>query len=250
MAVAARSGVHSQAEDSLLREKCRRSAHVFVFEAGLQTKDEHDTLTPAKVMPDMPYLRVLLDACLVSGQFVRPDQATYALQAGYTRKWLQNLHESQILMLEKSRQMLVSWLLCCFALWRAKYHANQLILVQSKKEDDAFNMVFVGKEAFYARISFLESHLPNSLRTLVFPRHASQGRLYFPNGSQIWGIPQGGDIIRSNTPSLIISDEAAFQEEFDKAYTAALPAIKGGGQLICCSSAEPSAFQTLVEGTD
>jgi hypothetical protein len=144
----------------------------------------------------------------------------------------------------------VTWTLCAFALWRAKWHDNQLILVQSKKEDDAFNMVYVGKEAFYARISFIESNLPRALKTLTFPRHANTGRLYFPNGSQIWGIPQGGDIIRSNTPSLIIDDEAAFQDEFDKSYTAALPAIKGGGQLICCSSAEPSAFQMIVEGKD
>lgn len=240
----------TDAEASLLREKCRRNAHTFVFAAGLMTKDEHDTLNPCKPMPDEPYLRVLLDNCLVSGRFLKPERAKYAIDAGFSHKWLENLYESQILMIEKSRQMMVSWTLCAFALWRAKFHDNQLILVQSKKEDDAFNMVFVGKEAFYARISFLETNLPHALRTLSFPRNASQGRLYFPTGSQIWGIPQGGDIIRSNTPSLIIDDEAAFQDEFDKSYTAALPAIKGGGQLICCSSAEPSAFQAIVEGKD
>src|SRR5262245_19782771 len=99
MPISERPGGRVLAEDSLWREKCRRNAHVFVFEAGLQTKDEHDTLSPAKLMPDFPYLRVLLDACLVSGRFMRPEQAKYAKQAGYSRGWLENLHDSQILMI-------------------------------------------------------------------------------------------------------------------------------------------------------
>ena len=108
-------------------------------------------------------------------------------------------------------------------------------------------MVFAGKEPWFARISFMEHTLPKHLKSLTFPRCASYSQLLFPNGSKIWGIPEGGDIIRSNTPSLVFSDEAAFQPEFDKAYTAALPAIKGGGQLVAISSAEPGAFGTLVE---
>jgi hypothetical protein len=65
--------------------------------------------------------------------------------------------------------------------------------------------------------------------------------------SHIWGIPEGGSIIRSNTPSLVVADEAAFQPEFGESYTAALPAVKGGGSYVALSSAELGAFAELVE---
>jgi hypothetical protein len=45
----------------------------------------------------------------------------------------------------------------------------------------------------------------------------------------------------------LFSDEAAFQPEFGEAYTAALPAVRGGGQAIFVSSAEMGDFQELVE---
>ena len=64
-------------------ERCRRDAHTFIFDTGvLQTKDEHDTLQPVKRVPELPYLRVLLDFLLVSGRLIEPARATYAAQAG------------------------------------------------------------------------------------------------------------------------------------------------------------------------
>ena len=149
-------------------------------------------------------------------------------------------------MVEKSRQVMATWLCCAYLLWRAKFRDHQLLLVQSKKEEDAANLVFNG-EAWVSRISFMETNLPQHLRTVRFPKGASYAQLRFENGSRIWGIPEGGDIIRSNTASVIFSDEAAFQPEFGNAFTAALPAIKGGGSYVAISSAEPGSFADLVE---
>ncbi len=228
-------------------EDCRRSAQYFVFDK-LLSKDEHDTRNPIKRFPNHPYLRALLDCLMVSGHITRPTEAHVALQAGFSPEWLSDLYASGVFAVEKSRQMMVTWLVCAYLLWRAKYLSHQLILVQSKKEEDAANLVFV-KEPHVARISFMEVHLPSHLRSCVFPKAGTYAHLYFPNGSHIWGIPQGADVIRSNTPSVWFSDESGYQPEFDPSYTAALPAVKGGGQAICVSSAEPGAFQELVEAT-
>ena len=228
-------------------ERCRRDAQVFVFESGLRTKDEHDADTPLKPFPDVLYLRALLDTLLVSGRLISPDRATYALQAGLSRDWLATLATSGVLMVEKSRQVMVTWLCCAYLLWRAKFHEHQLLLVQSKREDDAANLVF-NKEPHVARISFLEYALPATLRSVSFPKAGAFGLLYFPNGSRIWGIPEGADIIRSNTPSAVFSDESAFQPQFGDSFTAALPCIKGGGQYIAVSSANPGEFASIVEG--
>ncbi len=183
---------------------------------------------------------------LVSGRLIKPEEAVYALEAGCDRETLDVAHQSGIFMLEKSRQLLVTWIVCAYMLWRAKFRFHQLLMVQSKREEDAANLVF-NKEPHLARISFIECHLPKHLRSVAFPGSGSYGHLHFPNGSHIWAIPEGGDIIRSNSPSAVFSDESAFQPEFGNSYTAALPAIKGGGQYIGVSSAEPGEFQSLVE---
>jgi len=230
-------------------EKCRRSAHYFIFEdhlgSRLMTKDEHDA-EPIKPFPDIPYLRVLLDALLVSGKLIKPEEARYALESGIDLSYLTELFNRSILCIEKSRHVLATWLMCAFWLWRAKFISHRLLIVQSKREEDAANLVF-NKEPQVGRISFMESKLPKHLRSVSFPKGGSYGHLFFPNGSHVWAIPEGGDIIRSNNPSGIFSDESAFQPQFGSSYSAALASIKGGGQLICVSSAEVGEFQELVE---
>lgn len=235
------------AEKSLEAEKCRRSAHYFIFDSEkLLTKDEHDGKNPVKPFPPTPYLKALLDALLVSGRLCSPESALHAREAGHSEEWLRALYTSGILAVEKSRQMMVTWLVCAYLLWRSKYMPHQLILVQSKREDDAANLVF-NKEPFVARISFMESHLPQHLRSIQFPHGGAYGHLYFPNGSHDWAIPEGSDIIRSNSASVWFCDESAFQPEFGGAFTAALPAIKGGGQAVMVSSADPGEYQQLIE---
>ncbi len=237
----------ASAERMIEAEKCKRSCQYFVFDCRkLVTKDEHDLIEPVKPFPPHPYLRSLLDNLCVSGRLVLGSDAKYAQAAGHSVEWLCALREGGVFAVEKSRQMMVTWLVCAYLLWRAKYLKHQLILVQSKREEDAANLVFV-KEPQVARISFMESHLPSHLRSCTFPKAGTYGHLYHQNGSHIWGIPEGGDIIRSNTPSVVFSDESAYQPDFGASYTAALPAIKGGGQYIAVSSAEPGEFQQLVE---
>jgi len=227
------------------KEVFRRDAHKFIFGA-LKTKDEHDRHNPVKAFPDEPYMHAILDNYLVGGKIIKPEEAKYSLDAGTPLEQLQHLYESGIHFIEKSRHIMATWLTCAYILWRARSLPHQLILVQSKREEDVAALVY-DKEPAQARISFLEWSLPIELQMVRFPLDCKYCHLYFSNGSHIWGIPEGGHIIRSHNPSLLFSDEAAFQPEFGKAFTAALPAITHGGQLIVVSSAEVSEFMQLVE---
>jgi len=240
-----------------------KDAHAFVFgcpEYGqvLYTKDEHRLENPEQPFPDYEYLRVLLDCLLVSGRFLQPNHASYALDWGIPLAHLELQASTGTTFMEKSRQIMASWLCCAYLLWRAKFYMHQLILIQSRKEDDAAKFVYL-KEPQQARISFMELRLPSCLQDDLFldrsngrekramVQFADNGNLFFPNGSHIWAVAQGGNVIRSNTCSCLFSDEAAFQAEFGLAYAAALPALRGGGQGIFISSAEQGDFATLIE---
>lgn len=250
--------VRLPAQDGIEWELCRRDCHAFIFgldfptgrKQFLYTKDEHNILDPKQPFPDLPYLRVMVDQMLVGGSLIEPEDAHYALSWGVPREHLEHLYDTRILMVEKSRQVMVTWVVLAYVLWRAKFMDLQLIMIQSKREADAQMLVCVKEtEPDSARLTFMESQLPPHFRSVDFSQrgNASKSHLYFPNGSHIWGIPEGGHIIRSYTPSVIFSDECAFQPAFGEAYRAAVPALRGGGQGIFVSSAEESEFQKLLE---
>src|ERR1041384_3227135 len=164
--------VIKRAQASLDAERCRRDAHYFIFNSGLVTKDEHDQQAPMKPIPDTPNRRSFVDCLLVAGKTLKPEDAIWAKAAGHSELWLTALATSGLFMTEKSRQVMATWICCAWMLWVAKYQAHRLILVQSKREDDAAALVFT-KDPFFARISFMEHHLPQHLKTLVFPKAGS-----------------------------------------------------------------------------
>lgn len=182
------------------------------------TKDEHDQEEPVKKFPQKEYIRISLIEMMDPG----------------------------ILFVPKSRQIMATWMCCVYVLWLTKRYEHRLTYVQSKKEDDAAVIVFKGGKTNNwdtARMSFIESHLPEWLQD---EPDASYARLAYPNGSIIEGIPQGGDMIRSKVPSCVLSDECGFQPEFGDAYTAMLPICKQGGQLIALTSANPGFFAEIA----
>lgn len=210
------------ADSQHYKERAEALSHPLKFINYVSTKDEHDESEPVKLFPQKPYIE-------------------YLLNLFYAK-------EQSIFFVAKSRQIMLTWLCCVYALWLAKAVSHRLIFLQSKKEEDAANLVFsggrTGKNWDTARISFIEKHLPSWLQDKGI--ESAYGKLLFPNGSKIWGVPEGADMIRSYTPSLMISDEAAFQPEFGAAYTAMLPIAKQGGQLIAISSANPGPFGEIA----
>ena len=187
----------------------------------VKTVDEHDKIDPFKTIPPKEYLLQILNA------FLRGD----------------------IVAIAKSRQIMVSWAMAIFCSWFARTAPARRIVWQSKKEFDAFSMVTVGhKDPYYGRISIIEHSLPWFLQDAkaTSPAGNTAGMIRYSNRSVIIAVPEGADHIRSHTASLIISDEASFQDQFEEAFVAARPAITGGGKMIIASTAAPSFFERLV----
>jgi len=157
----------------------------------------------------------------------------------YVWEFLDEALRDQIKLCEKSRQMMITWSMCVLLLWVCKFQKNRLCFVQSKKEEDAANLVYNG-DPMQARCSFLEFNLPEPLRSDVTCSYAKMR--FTDSGSLLWGIPEGGDQIRSYTASWIFSDEFAFQPEAEASYRAARPSIAGGGRFIAVSTAQPGAY--------
>lgn len=162
-----------------------------------------------------------------------------------TALWMAN----PLLAVKKSRQMVVTWWAVAMSLWDA-LHPAALWMLQSKREDDAVGDRTAG-DGLLGRTMFILDHLPGREELCLEGRDWSfvkGNRVVFPKlNSVLWAVPQGGDIVRQRTATGILSDEAAFQPEFEDSYTGAIPCIRGGGRFVAVSTANPGYFEELTE---
>jgi len=212
---------------------------LWIYLKYVRTKDEHDALRPVKPLPTDPATGKILPYLLhIFHQLLRNEQ----------------------ICLPKSRQIMVSWVLAIYGTWFARTAKHRKIIWQSKKEDNAAEMVCMGGDDMQtARMSFIELNLTNEDGTparwlsdpkIISGKGVGKNKLLYKNGSLIKGVPQGGDQVRQEVPSLFMSDESAFQDEFGKAYEAAQACINGGGRGVYASSAAPGYFCDLVNDYD
>jgi len=142
------------------------------------------------------------------------------------------LERHQPLGIDKSRRMLLTWLLVGWYLYDVLTRPNVAHAVINKKlEDSAF---LLGPE----RALFIYEHIPPALwpdrPELVCEGKCGLGYevLRCPDtGSYIRAFPQGASQLRLYTLTWILFDEFAFQEGQEQAYTAAAPCVQGGGHI-------------------
>lgn len=178
------------------------------FRWFMWTKDEHDKSDPIKKFPEKAMYRVILRI----------------------------INETDVLFVEKSRQIMMTWTSAGYFLWDALFHKGRLIAYQSKKQDDADSVIermrIVYNELEKRGFPYLPAAKKAGLRT------GTDSEIKFDeNLCKLWGIPQGPDVVRSNTFSGILADECNHQPEFAKGYAAAKPCINGGGKYIAQGTA-------------
>jgi hypothetical protein len=150
---------------------------------------------------------------------------------GHDLVWCLN-HENAIF-IPKSRRMMASWTCSAWMVYSARYFPYNACFVQSETETKAAYLTD-------KRCCFIEDNLREPmLRRHYKPIRTCEGlvgRITYDNGSYIWAIPQGDDVIRSYTFSKLFMDESEFQPEAQKALVSALPTLEKGAQLIVAST--------------
>lgn len=165
-----------------------------------------------------------------ASQEIRP----FPREKNYLKTVLDVIDNNRLIAIPKSRRMFVTWLLAAYDCWSARFHANHAILWQAQNQE---------KSAYVLdkRCSFIEDHLQTEqlkkpyscVRTTV----GLIGRItYNDTKSWIQGVPQGADVFRSYTPSILVMDECDFQPEAPAALAAAMPLAEKGAKLILVST--------------
>jgi len=174
---------------------CKADPAVYVFNF-VRTFDAADRKNRVKPFPDYAYLQEML---AYIHAFDLPDD------------------DCDVVAIAKSRQLTMTWLACAYATWEARFHEHSLVMVQSKKAEDAWPLVY-NKDWLRGRSAFIERTLPPFLRARGLI--GTRGELSYPNGSNIKAVAQGPAQFRSYTASLVICDECTYQDEFREGYQA------------------------------
>jgi len=201
--------------------ECQRSPYYFLTEWA-RTVDRHVVSSnPIQFFPKKEYIQFVVDT------------------------WL----KEKLLLIPKTRQMMMSWLFVGLYLWDAQFHPGRLIFFQSKKAEDANDLIARAKLIYDYQPDFLKSYSDSDGSKLV-PMEAKclSDKILFPQiHSELRGIPEGGDIIRMHQASGIFSDEMGFQPSARAAYIAAKPSLSSKGRFTGVSTAEDhSFFENLV----
>ncbi len=150
------------------------------------------------------------------------------------------LQAEPVVLIEKSRDLMASWVCVAYLLWEAMREPYRLQIFQTLTLPKVVELVNYAKQLYRSQPKWLQEACPPSK---PIERQTDQG-LEFANGSKILGIPGGkgdaGNKIRLYHPWGYLLDEAAFVSDAGECYDAVLAA--GTQKMIFNSSAGPGWY--------
>jgi hypothetical protein len=129
----------------------------------------------------------------------------------------------------KARQLGLSWLTLCNALYDMLFTPAATVLIFSKRDEEATELL--------ERIKGIYERLPRWMQARSITANSGHDWA-LSNGSSAKAFPTTGG--RSYTGSLVIVDEADFVQDLDALLNAVKPTIDAGGQMIMISTVDKS----------
>jgi hypothetical protein len=141
----------------------------------------------------------------------------------------------------KSRQILMTWITAAFYLHDTMWGSSRLNFVQSKKSEDADEVL--------ERMRTLYSRLPKFMKEWQPMRRTQCLMKFSRNRSRLIAVPEGPEHLRGFSATGLLNDETAYQDDVERMITAADPALGKTGRMTLISSAQPSTFQMVCLDT-
>jgi len=135
---------------------------------------------------------------------------------------------SRFRILNKSRQIGISFIIAGEAVLRSLLFSNRLILIISSSERGSHNIINYCHQ-------WIDSLLP-TLRNKISLEIDTQKCIGFLNGSKIYSLPNNPDTVRGFCATDLYLDEFAFFEHDEKMVMAIFPSVSRGGNITIIST--------------
>lgn len=187
------------------------------------TEDPHYKAQPIRPFPREPWAKYLEVAVQKIVEFwMNPDLA--------------------VMLVEKSRRMMLSWLSITLHVWAAQFIPHEMIYFGSRKlglheDEGSLEMVKRAKIILQYQQGF----------EVEKPADEYRDRIVFPaTSSHIIAVAQGKHQMRGPTATKVLLDEFASWEEARETWTALRPTIEGKGKILAVSTPYPGLMKDLV----
>ena len=167
----------------------------------------------------------------------------------WQRQLVDEIMANGAMLILKARQLGATWVCAAVALWYMLFRPGSYCLLFSYTEAEAKEII--------SRVWTMYQSLPGSLVShveVVTPERTEEPsewiRVRHRNGrvSRIRALPATKKHGRGATASLIVMDEAAYQDYAKQIYTSSNPAVARGGKLVICSTANGVGNPDKEEG--
>jgi hypothetical protein len=187
----------------------------FWLTQATKTKDEQDPLNPYKPFPEKLYLRLLFEYL--------------------------NQEPNPVKYIKKSRTMICSWAVSGWTGHFGFTHPATCVAFQSRDERRALKCVEYVKTLWRNSIDPLKELWVLEKPVEKQPSHEFR----LKNDSKFLALTGDPDNIRSEHPTIVVLDEAAFMERGEESYNTAL--ATQSLHMIVLSSANPGWFEEVIE---
>lgn len=187
------------------------------------------------------------DLDVLRGHFIELSGTRPFTLHDYMRPIIHWWQRDQFVLVEKSRDMMATWMVVALYTWDTLFHSNRQNIFQS--------LVSAKTAELVRRSLFIYKNQPKFLRDIHKATYnVGQNRagmlLVESLDSEILGFPQGPEEIRQYHPTGVFQDEAAYQPMAGDAFAAIKPAIQSGGRFTAISSANPGWFMLACRDRD
>lgn len=162
----------------------------------------------------------------------------------FQKQIIRDINDYRFNVILKARQLGVSTVAACFALWMMLFHRGQSVLCVATKEKVAVNVVKKCKLAYNKLPSWLK------ISDLVVDNKNS---FELENASFIRAVASSEDAGRSEALSLLIIDEAAIIRNLEDLWPGLYNTVSTGGKILMMSTpygAQGLFYKTYVEAVE
>ena len=180
----------------------------------------------------------------VGGHFKAMESVRPFTVKPYMKPLVEVWLDEPMVLVEKSRDMMATWLYLALYSWDTQFHRGRQNFVQSENAAKTYDLI--------RRCHFLLKNQPGFLRdvhpaTFVKGEKNSGSLKVESLDSELSGLPQGADQIRQYHPTGVFTDETAFHGDAGEVFAAVQPSIRNGGRYTGVSSASPGWFYLAAQ---
>ena len=143
--------------------------------------------------------------------------------------------------LAKSRQMMATWTVLSWILYKVLHDEPGVYLLLSKGQRDSVELT--------KRLKIIIEHLPDQIKEGI---KIANTELTFPSGSRMKSLPASEHAARMYSPAGVFWDEMAFTPNSEEIWSAVKPALNSGGFFVGISTPNgmDNAFYEIYKNED